>query len=73
MQNTHPLIAQLAAQAEIHRQDRRHIHAHPELSFNEHQTAALITERLQALGIEVTRGFGKTPCTNSLGSAALQL
>ena len=72
MQNTHPLIAQLAAQAEIHRQDRRHIHAHPELSFNEHQTAALITERLQALGIEVTRGFGKTGVVGRLrcGSGA---
>ena len=31
---------------------RRHLHAHPELSFAEHRTAAFISERLAALGIE---------------------
>lgn len=31
---------------------RRHLHAHPELSFREHNTAAFIAERLTALGIE---------------------
>lgn len=32
---------------------RRHLHAHPEVSFEEHQTSQLIRERLQALGVEV--------------------
>lgn len=34
---------------------RRHLHAHPELSFEEHQTAAFIEERLSELGVESTR------------------
>ncbi len=29
---------------------RRHLHAHPELSFQEHETAAFVRDRLQALG-----------------------
>ncbi|WP_295992306.1 M20 family metallopeptidase [uncultured Alistipes sp.] len=31
---------------------RRHLHAHPELSFEEHSTADFISEQLSALGIE---------------------
>lgn len=31
---------------------RRHLHAHPELSFKEHDTAAFIADRLTELGIE---------------------
>lgn len=31
---------------------RRHLHAHPELSFREHASAAFIAEQLAALGIE---------------------
>lgn len=39
---------------------RRDIHAHPELAFEEHRTAALVAERLEALGIETHRGVGQT-------------
>ncbi len=39
---------------------RRQIHANPELGFEEHQTAALVAERLQAWGYEVHRGVGGT-------------
>ena len=31
---------------------RRHLHSHPELSFEEHSTAAFISEQLSLLGIE---------------------
>lgn len=40
--------------------DRRHLHAHPELAFEEHETAAFVAERLRSLGIEVTTGVGGT-------------
>jgi len=39
---------------------RRDIHAHPELSFEETRTAALVAEHLRSLGIEVQTGVGKT-------------
>jgi amidohydrolase len=38
----------------------RDLHRHPELSFQEHRTAALVAERLQALGFETTTGVGGT-------------
>lgn len=31
--------------------NRRHLHAHPELSFSEHETAAFVKARLEAMGI----------------------
>ncbi|TXD36212.1 amidohydrolase [Lujinxingia vulgaris] len=34
---------------------RRHLHAHPELSFEEHQTAAFIEDQLAALGLKSAR------------------
>jgi amidohydrolase len=41
-----------------HREDlialRRHLHAHPELSGNEHATTALVTARLEAVGVPCT-------------------
>jgi len=36
--------------------DRRHLHAHPELGFEELETAAFIAERLRTLGLEVQTG-----------------
>src|ERR1051326_1297101 len=36
------------------------IHAHPELSMQETRTAAVVTDRLRAVGYEVTAGVGKT-------------
>lgn len=39
---------------------RRDIHAHPELGFHEHRTAARIAEQLLAAGLEVHEGVGGT-------------
>jgi hippurate hydrolase len=39
---------------------RRDLHAHPELGFEEHRTAALVAERLHGWGIEVHTGVGRT-------------
>ena len=36
------------------------IHAHPELAFAEHRTAALVAARLRDLGYQVTEGVGRT-------------
>ncbi|MCA9102027.1 MAG: amidohydrolase [Planctomycetales bacterium] len=36
----------------------RHLHAHPEVSFDEGQTAVYLTERLQSLGAEVATDVG---------------
>ncbi|MFE0014928.1 M20 aminoacylase family protein [Mesorhizobium sp. NPDC059054] len=37
---------------------RRHLHAHPELSFEEHETASYVAEQLESWGYEVTRNVG---------------
>ena len=48
------LKAQMAA-------DRRHLHAHPELSFQEHETAKYVAAQLRSYGIaEVVEGVGRT-------------
>jgi len=39
---------------------RRDLHAHPELGFEEHRTAALVAERLRQWGVEVHCGVGRT-------------
>ena len=39
---------------------RRDIHAHPELGFEEHRTAALVARELEAAGIEVATGIAGT-------------
>ncbi|HEY6074725.1 MAG TPA: hypothetical protein VIV15_15405, partial [Anaerolineales bacterium] len=39
---------------------RRDFHMHPELGFNEIRTAGIVASELHALGLEVTKGVGKT-------------
>ena len=39
---------------------RRDFHQHPELGFHEFRTAGIVTEHLNALGVETRTGVGKT-------------
>lgn len=51
--------------------DRRHLHEHPELAFEEVETAAFVAERLAALGVEDIRtGINKTGVTGLIRGAA---
>lgn len=45
---------------------RRHIHTHPELAFEEHQTGDLVAERLTGWGYAVHRGLGGTGVVGTL-------
>ena len=54
------IIAEIAAAEAELQAIRRDIHAHPELRYEEDRTSALVAERLESWGIEVTRGLGKT-------------
>ncbi len=44
---------------------RRHLHASPELGFEEFETARFLADRLRAFGIETTEGVG---CTGVVGT-----
>lgn len=46
---------------------RRRIHRHPELGFQETETAHLVTDTLSSLGLEVERGIGITGVVGHLG------
>jgi amidohydrolase len=45
---------------------RRHLHAYPELAYEETQTADFIAARLQEMGLEVHRGLGGTGVVGTL-------
>ncbi|TPG61399.1 amidohydrolase [Roseomonas nepalensis] len=45
---------------------RRDLHAHPELGFEEHRTAALVARALRAAGIEVAEGIAGTGVVGTL-------
>jgi amidohydrolase len=45
---------------------RRDLHRHPELAFQEHRTAAIVTAELQRLGLEVLTGIGGTGVVGKL-------
>src|SRR5581483_8341431 len=61
-----PLIPEIVAFKDELTEIRRDIHRHPELCYDEHRTAALVAERLQSFGVEVTRGIAKTGVVGSL-------
>lgn len=51
---------------------RRHLHVHPELSFNEHGTVAFVADLLRKEGIEVREGVAKlTPDSKGTGLIAM--
>lgn len=51
--------------------DRRHLHEHPELGFQEVKTAAFVKQRLEALGVEDIRtGINKTGVTGLIRGTA---
>src|SRR2546427_4911533 len=45
---------------------RHHLHAHPELAFEEFATSDLVAERLASWGYEVHRGLGGTGVVGTL-------
>ncbi len=47
---------------------RRTIHKNPELSFEEHETAALVAKTLDSFGIKHKTGIGKTGVVASIGN-----
>ncbi|WP_204114083.1 M20 aminoacylase family protein [Shimia biformata] len=56
-----PVVNRIAGYAEDMKAWRRHLHAHPELTFDCHETAAFVVERLKEFGVdEIHEGLAKT-------------
>ena len=45
---------------------RRDIHQHPETAYEENRTADIVAEKLEAWGLDVNRGLGKTGVVGTL-------
>lgn len=60
------IIPQLAAEKDIMTTWRRDIHAHPEIAFEEHRTAALVADKLREFGIEIETGIAGTGIVGTL-------
>jgi amidohydrolase len=56
-------VREIRSEAQVWRRD---LHAHPEIGFEEHRTAALVADVLRRLGLDVTTGIGKTGVIGSL-------
>ena len=66
-----PALTELEPLAEAMTAWRRDLHAHPELGFEEHRTAALVARELRAAGIELAEGIAGTGVVGTLrGTAA---
>ena len=63
MTTTLETLAPLHADMTAWRQD---IHAHPELGFQENRTAEKVARQLEVVGIQVTRGVGRTGVVGTL-------
>ncbi|MDK2775404.1 MAG: amidohydrolase, partial [Tabrizicola sp.] len=56
-----PVLNRIASYAEEMKGWRRHLHRHPELAFDCHETAAWVAERLREIGVdELHPGIAKT-------------
>ncbi len=55
-----PVINRIAAFHDDMTAWRHHLHENPEMSYQEHETAAFVAEKLRSFGIEVTEGIGGT-------------
>lgn len=60
------VIPEIIEQSEELKTWRRHIHAHPELAFEEHDTATFVAEKLRSFGIEVHEGMAGTGVIGTL-------
>jgi amidohydrolase len=61
------MLDQAQALQEALRGWRRHLHQHPELGFQEYQTARFISDRLRDMEIEAQTGVGKTGVVAEIG------
>ena len=60
MQAEIPLREEIRALSDQLVTDRRHFHQHPELGFEERETAAYVAGRLRSLGIDTQTGIAQT-------------
>jgi amidohydrolase len=63
-----PIIEQIVEQQQQMTTWRRHLHAYPELAFEEHLTAAFVADRLAEFGITVHRGLAGTGVVGTLST-----
>jgi hippurate hydrolase len=61
-----PIVNRIAEFHDEMTEWRRHIHAHPETAFEEHQTAEFVAAKLTDFGIEIDRGLAKTGVVGTL-------
>jgi hypothetical protein len=60
------VLADLQATSRWQERVYKQLHAHPELSFQETETAALAASKLKELGYEVLEGIGRTGVVGGL-------
>jgi amidohydrolase len=63
-----PINEKIAARSAEMTRWRRHLHAHPETAFEEHDTAAFVAERLAGFGVAVHRGLAGTGVVGTLSA-----
>jgi amidohydrolase len=64
-----PIVNRIAEFQEEMSVWRRHIHAHPETAYEEHQTAAFVAGKLESFGIDIHQGLARTGVVGTLTGA----